>query len=406
MSQEEFKGWGQVADNSNAATEDVQRNNQQADENANDQNGKNQNQQSADDEGKEQQNQQQQSNQNDQDDDDFNADQFTKDFKEKNPNATDEEVAAAVEKAEKDSLVIGADLFGETGDDKKPQPKKFSEQFKRIAKDDFDEVEHSMISTEEDFTEAVDKLVEKRFSKKLEENKVNQTYYDQLNEEGKAIFNAMKMKGLRGVQELITPNPRLQQMLQSSDEDLIIEAMKHQKDPENPTQNLYSDEEIEKRIAGLSDEDAAKEAKVIRGQIQKIYQDEMRGNAQRINQSLQKVQQQEQAKKEHTAKQMEGYLVRNADFYGLTVDTSTAKALSEGFQKGQFDGLMSDPVFLAKAILFHKIGDKAFRRHGKDQYEKGFNKKEANRHNANLPDHVGAGSSAQSASGSFKGWGR
>ena len=348
--------------------------------------------------------------QNNLDDVDFNQDSFIEQYKADNPDASEEDIdAAAKEAADKFDTISADDLRIGNDDDNQASAnplQSFVDTVKDIAGDDFDEVDAATVKTPEDAKELVNSIVNKRVEKMKSEAKVNNEFVDGLDEAGKALFNALKTNGLKGVQDYLMPDQRIAALQNLDDDSLIIKSMQNAKDGSG--NRIYSDEEITNQLAGMDDSIKEKQAQLVRSQL-KAAQDQTRSRkAQEINTDFESRKNAEKTQKTEMAQKIAKVAEGVQDFYGLKVDPQVGQAIAADFAKGNYDHLLKNPDFLLKAILNEKIGQRAFRRHGKAKFEEGRLKRNSSDHNADLLDGIGnggSGGSQRQGQDGFKGWG-
>lgn len=343
---------------------------------------------------------------NDASEHDFNRDSFLTEYKKSNPNATDEEISKAEEDAEKKFYSINADLFSEEGAEKTVSKNTFVDQLKAIEGEEFDSLKYSGIETKEEFDNALRSIVDNRVEKKVKEQNQESEFVKGMSDIDRAIFNKLRESGLKGLKEFISPNEKLAQFRSMDDESLVITGLKNQKGLDGKP--LYTDEEIERKMAGKEPEDIALEAKGIRSQLDQMEHQNMIEVSKMINNDAEKRKNQAYIEKDRLATNIEKVVSKMVDFKGLPIEENTAQILADNYRKGKFDNLFSDPVFIAKSILYDKIGERAFRSYGKKQYEKGAKLRNENDHNVNgLTDNGSFGSGQGSANkGGFSGWGQ
>lgn len=338
--------------------------------------------------------------------DDFNKDSFLVDYKKSNPNATEEEITKAQEVAEKKFYSISGDLFSEKEEGKIESKNTFLDQLKAIEGEEFDSLKYSGIETKEEFDNALKSIVDNRVENKVKEQKAESEFVKNMSETDRAIFNTLKANGLKGLKDLIAPNEKLSQFRSMDDESLVITGLKNQKGADGKA--LYTDEEIERKIAGKEPEDIALEAKGIRSQLDQMEAQNMLEVSKMINNDAEKRKNEAYVQKDKLASGIEKVMSKMTDFHGLPIEENTAQILADNYRQGRFDNLLKDPVFIAKSILYDKIGERAFRSYGKKQYDKGAKLRNENDHNVNgLTDNSAAGGGQGSTNQSgFSGWGQ
>jgi hypothetical protein len=328
--------------------------------------------------------------------DDFNRDAFVEEFKGKNPNATDEEIQSAAEKAENDFYAITAEkLFGESDGEKGDQGfKTVIDSIKQIAGDDLDETELAVLKSPEDVQNIMNKIVENRVEKSKAEFKLNNDFVNSMDDEGKAIFNVLKDKGLKGVQDYLMPNQRIASLMNMDDTGLVVEQMRSLKDQDG--NRIYTDEEVSEKVGKMDDNELTKQASAVRARLGEAEAHQRKLAAQKINQDAEKRKNQDTLQKQEMAQKIVSVASSMKDFYGLPIDETLVDSFAREYVKGTFDHLDKDPNFRFKSILFHKFGDMVIRRHGKAKFEEGLKKRNTSDHNADLPDKPGGGNSGGS----------
>lgn len=339
-------------------------------------------------------------------DDDFNKDSFLADYKQKNPEATQEQIDEAADKAEDKFYSVSADIFSSDNKDKKESKNTFVDQLKSIEGEDFDVVKYGSIESKEDFDNALNEIVDNRVQNKVKEQKAESDYVKNMNETDRAMLNVLKDKGLKGLKDILTPNQKVNEYRSMDNESLVIIGLRNQKNGEG--KQLYTDEEIERKMAAKEPGDIELEAKGIRNQLDQLEQQNLNEISRMINNDAKQRENTEYIQRDAIASNIEKIVDKMPDFHGMNIGEGVAQSLADNYRQGKFNDLFKDPVFLAKSILYDKIGDSAFRRYGKTQYEKGARKQNENDHNVNgLTDNSSAGGGQRSGtSKGFSGWGQ
>jgi len=339
----------------------------------------------------------------------FNQEKFLSDFKEKNPEATQEQIEEAANKGEDDFYTAGPDLFKSKKEEAAAPKNDIFESFKSVAGEDFDEIAHSSVNSREEFQEALKGIVDKRVNKGLEEQSTSNDFVDKMNETDKAVFNIMKQKGLAGVKEFLEGDQRISSYLKMTDEALVIEGYRGKKDASG--KSIYTALEISQKIANFDEGSLALEAKGLRAELTKIDGENRSNTAKLVNEDAALRGQESFAEKTKMGEQIRLATLKSDNFHGIKLDPATAVALEQNYVNGDFDHLFKDPNFIKNAILFDKLGDKAIKRHGKMQYEKARSKQNQSDHNVkDLPNQASgsgnSGTNAANGSGYFKDWGK
>ena len=335
---------------------------------------------------------------------DFNQEAFLTEYKSNHPNATDEDVTAALNDAVEKHNTISPDIFSSSNDQQQNSgTPKFVDQFKQIAGEDFDEITHSTISNPEEFSTAVSDIVEKRVEKIANERIQQNDFVEKLSEEDKAVFNILKDKGYAGLRDFIMPDQRFNNFMSMTDENLVINYLKNQRDHEGKP--VYDDETAASRLAAMDDEEVNRQAKIVRGQLATAQKAKQAEVARAINQDASNRQNIEKQKTEKFAEKLERVFEGKKDFFGMKIADTTGKAIADMYRKGEFEKEMQDPQAMADFILFRKIGKQAFHQYGKAKFKEGLNNNNQQEHNVDGLPNTASGSQGQGQGGSTKGFG-